>query len=311
MRTGPRRRTAHGTAAAGRSRREPRQRRSPPRRVRGRAAWRAARSAQSPNTSRTVSLNWRTLANPAENATSAIGQVGADQQHPRRVRAMRPGQRERSCAELRGEQPGQVPGGVAQPRGEPWHALALHHAVRDQPHRAGGDVAAQIPLRRSRRGLGQAALAGAVAGLVRGGAGREERDVLRLRRAGGAARPAVDAGRAHRRHELPVEARVPRVDRAIPLVETHGGVGRPGKLMAPLCTSDSRRLAEIGHGSAGSGRCATDGAQGVDPGPETAVPQDSVEEVALPGEVHRHAGAFAPRRRPRRLGWSRPAARWP
>ena len=54
----------------------------------------------SAKTSRTVSLNWRTLAKPAANATSANGEVGRLDQRARRLRALRAGERERPGAEL-------------------------------------------------------------------------------------------------------------------------------------------------------------------------------------------------------------------
>jgi hypothetical protein len=67
--------------------------------------------------------------------------------------------------------------------------------------------------------LGRASLAHAVPGLVRGRARLVERDVRLLGRARGAARTAVDAGRADGRQELPVEPGIGRLDDAVPLVE--------------------------------------------------------------------------------------------
>ena len=54
-------------------------------------------------TSRTVSLNGRMLENPAAKATSPNGSVGRLDQQPGGLRSLRPGQRDRSGAEL-GEQ---------------------------------------------------------------------------------------------------------------------------------------------------------------------------------------------------------------
>jgi hypothetical protein len=145
--------------------------------------------------------------------------VGADEEHARGVRAMRPGEGQGAGPEFRGEQARQMPAGVSEPRGEPRHALAFDDPRGDQPHRPGGRVSAEIPGGRAGRGLRKAALAGAESGLVRGSAGREECDVLGLRRTRRAARAAVDPGRPDGRHELPVEAGVAGTDRAIPLVE--------------------------------------------------------------------------------------------
>ncbi len=148
-------------------------------------------------------------------------QVRADEQQPRGVGAVRAGQGQRAGAELGREQPRQVTRRVAEPRGEPRDSLALDHAVGDQPHGAAGGIPAHVPVRRSGRGLRQAPLACPVARLVGRGARGEERDVRLLRRARGARRAAVDAGGAHRGDELPVEPRVARRDRRVPLREGH------------------------------------------------------------------------------------------
>src|SRR5690606_3886229 len=85
----------------------------------------------------------------------------------------------------------------------------------------GCGIPSKIPVGRARGGLRQAALARAEAGFVGGRAGRVEADVLAFRGARRAARPAVDARRVHGRDELPVEAGVARIDRAVPLIEGH------------------------------------------------------------------------------------------
>ena len=146
-------------------------------------------------------------------------QVGAHEQHAGRLRPVRTAECQRSGAELGGEEPRQVPRGVAEPSREPGDALALDDTVGDEAHGAAGGVAPEIPLGRARRSFRQAALARAVARLVGGGARRIEGHVRRLGSAGRAARPAVDARGAHRRDELAVEARIARVDRAVALVE--------------------------------------------------------------------------------------------
>ena len=143
------------------------------------------------------------------------------EQHPRGLRAVRAGERERPGAELGGEHAGEVPGGVAESRGEAGHALALDDAVGDEPHGPRGEVVAQVPLGGAGHGVGQAALAGPQPGLVRGGGREVEAHVRGLRRHRGAARAAVDAGRVHARDELPVEPRVARAHGTVALGE-HG-----------------------------------------------------------------------------------------
>ena len=115
------------------------------------------------NTSRTVSLNCRMLANPAANATSAIGRSVVSMSSravcARWARARASGPTPSSAD----EQPVQLPLGVAEAGGEARDAGALHLAVGDQPHGAGDDVGAHVPLGRARDGVGPAAAAGAEA----------------------------------------------------------------------------------------------------------------------------------------------------
>src|SRR5258708_40038073 len=61
--------------------------------------------------------------------------------------------------------------------------------------------------------VGPAAFAGAVARFLSLSAGLEECDVLALRRPRGAARPAIDSGRAHSEQERAVERRIAALDR--------------------------------------------------------------------------------------------------
>ena len=144
-----------------------------------------------------------------------VGQVGRLDQHPCGLRPLRPGQRQRPGAELGGEQPGEVARGVADVRGQPVDALAVDDAVGDQPHRAAGGVGGDVPVGAARRGVGQAALAGAVAGGLGGGRARVERDVGERRRARRARGPAVDAGGPDRGVEDAVEPPVARLHRAV------------------------------------------------------------------------------------------------
>ena len=124
------------------------------------------------NTSRTVSLNWRMLGKPAANATSVNGSVGRLDQQAGGLGALGAGERERAGAELGDELAVQVALAEAEPPREAGDALALDHAVADQPHRAADRVGAQVPLRRAGRGVGAAALAGAEAGALGGGGAR-------------------------------------------------------------------------------------------------------------------------------------------
>ena len=187
-RSSSRRRRAPAPAAAASTRPGGRRRRVP-------ATVRAARWACAAYTSRIVSLNCRMLAKPAAKATSANGIVGRLDQDPGGLGATGPGQRERTGAELGGEQPVEVPRGVADPGGEALDAVALDDAVGDQPHRAAGDVGRDVPVRGAGRGVGQAAPAGPEAGGLRGRGGAVEGDVAPGRRGRRAGRPAVDAGR--------------------------------------------------------------------------------------------------------------------
>ena len=75
------------------------------------------------------------------------GHVGAHEEHARGVRAVRSTERERTGAELGGEEAREVTRRVAEPAREARHALAFDDAVGDQAHRPAGHVAPQVPLR--------------------------------------------------------------------------------------------------------------------------------------------------------------------
>src|SRR6202044_188208 len=93
--------------------------------------------------------------------------------------------------------------------------------------------------------FGAAALAGAGGRFFGLSAGLEECDVLAFGGAGGAARPAIDSGRAHGEQELAVESGIAALDR-LPSLFVAGW--RPRRL----------RLARFGHGARhkrGSGVC--------------------------------------------------------
>ena len=151
-------------------------------------------------------------------------QLGRLDQQSRGVGALGAGERERAGAELGDELAVQVAFAEAEPLREPGDAVAVDAAVGDQPHRAADDVGAHVPLRRTRRGVRPAALAGAEAGALRRGRGRQEAHVGALRRDGRAARAAVDPGRRDGGHEPAVEAAVLGADGAVALFEVldHG-----------------------------------------------------------------------------------------
>ena len=160
-------------------------------------------------------------------------------QGPGGVGALRTGQRLRPGADLRDEQPVQLPLAVAELAGQVGHAAAVDDTVADEPHRAGHRVGALAPLGGARGGVRAAAAAGPEPGPLSGCRRRQEPDVVAARGHGRAARPAVDAGRGHGRHEPPVEPRVAAAHGAVAGVGVHHGP-QP----APW---DRQVLAAIGH----------------------------------------------------------------
>ena len=130
------------------------------------------------NTSRTVSLNWRTLEKPAANAMSVIG-IAVVSISTRAVwAALRPGERERPAADLGDEQPVELAGAVAEAAGETGDAFAVDDTVGDQSHRPTDDIGPRFHSGEPGAGVGPAALAGPVAVLLRGGRREEELDVV-------------------------------------------------------------------------------------------------------------------------------------
>ena len=169
-------------------------------------------------TARIVSLNWRMLAKPAANAICANGSVGRLDQHPRGLRPLGAGQRDRTGADLGDELAVQVPLAVAEPAGEPGDALAVDDAVGDQPHRATDEVGPLVPLRRPGRRVGPAPLAGPEPGRLGGRGGR--RRTARSRASASA--PGSSAGSrsrcvVHRGEEPPVEPGVAALHRPVAL----------------------------------------------------------------------------------------------
>ena len=165
-------------------------------------------------------------------------QRGRLDQQPGGVRAVGARERQRARAQLGRQHPVQVPFGVAEPGREAGHAVALHDAVGDQPHGAGGEVGADVPVRRARHRVGQAAAARAVAALLGRARRRQELHVGALGGGRGAGRSAVDPGGPHRGDEVAVEPGVARGDGAVAafLVEQHENDSATGP----------PRLAEIG-----------------------------------------------------------------
>jgi hypothetical protein len=146
-------------------------------------------------------------------------QVGGLDQDPGGLRALRPGQRQRTGAQFGGEHPVQVALGVAELAGQAGHAVPVHHAVADQAHRPAHHIGPDVPFGRSRRGVRPAPAAGPEPATLGGGRAGIEGDVLRFRRAGRAGRPAVDTGGPHSRVEPAVEPLVTAVHRPVAPLE--------------------------------------------------------------------------------------------
>ena len=119
----------------------------------------------------------------------------------------------------------QVAFAVAEPTGEPGDALSFDDTVGDEAHRPRNDVLSHVPLGRSGRGIWSTPLAGPEPVLLRGRCGGEEVDVGPLRRDRRTTRPAVDAGRAHGRHEPSIEALVAALHGDVAVVGIERGHG--------------------------------------------------------------------------------------
>ena len=139
-------------------------------------------------------------------------------EYPSGRRPLCSGDGQRPGAELIGDHPIEVTLAVVQSSGESGDAVPIDHAVADQAHRPGDDVATDVPFRRARRGVGTTSFAGPVAMFVGRRGGREELDVGALRRDRRAARTAVDAGGPHGPDEVTVEARVATRDGPVALL---------------------------------------------------------------------------------------------
>ena len=169
-------------------------------------------------------------------------------QQPRRLRPLRPGQRQRPGTEFGPQLAFHLADAVAEPGGQPRHAAGIDDPVGDQPHGPGDQVRALVPQRGPGGGVRPAPLAGPEAGLLRGRRTRIEPHVLRLGRHHRAARPAVDPGGDDSRVEPAVEAGVLRLD---------GPHAALGIVMHPpsIGPRDGPGLAKMRHGR-GRGRAA-------------------------------------------------------
>ncbi|HRW40021.1 MAG TPA: hypothetical protein P5193_00610 [Microthrixaceae bacterium] len=76
------------------------------------------------------------------------GQVRGLDQGPSGAGALGPCEGQRTGADLGAHQPLHLPGAVAEPTRQSLDPVAVHHAIRDQPHRPGDDIGSGIPLGR-------------------------------------------------------------------------------------------------------------------------------------------------------------------
>src|SRR5262249_39030805 len=135
----------------------------------------------------------------------AHGQPRRLDQDSRGLRPLRPGEGKWAGPEFGRQQAADLALLVAELLRETRHALTVDNAVGDQPHRPGGEVRPDVPLRRAGRGVRAAPLARAEAVLLRGGGRGVEADVLALRRHRRARRAAVNTCRGYGDEEHPVE----------------------------------------------------------------------------------------------------------
>ena len=117
----------------------------------------------------------------------------------------------------------QMSGGHAEPVRQPFHAVAVQGALADEAQRTGHEPRRTEPPVGAGRGFGSAAKTGAESRRLRRGGGGKVANVLVLRCAGRANRPAIDARAGDADEEAAIESRVPRPSRAVTgvLIQLH------------------------------------------------------------------------------------------
>lgn len=75
------------------------------------------------------------------------GEFGGLDEQPSGLGTLRPGQRQRARAEFGEELAFDLAGAVAEAGRESGHAFTVHDTVGDQPHGAGDQIGALVPLR--------------------------------------------------------------------------------------------------------------------------------------------------------------------
>jgi hypothetical protein len=169
-------------------------------------------------------LNRRTLPNPG--CKRDVGQLerGLAEEPLREQELLGLRELDGRHAELGLRDAAQVTVADAERCGEIADPRIRYRVLLDARDRRAGEPARRVDARKSRRPLRPAAQARAVARALRGGGTREKSHVLALRRPDRTDRPAIDAGRGHRREEAPVEAPItgPHCTKTSFCVEQHG-----------------------------------------------------------------------------------------
>ena len=150
-------------------------------------------------------------------------------QYPRGLRALRAGQGKRAGTGLGLQQPLKLSCGVAESGGKPGDTFAVDDAVGDQPHGPGDEVAADVPLGRTRRRVRAAAFTRPEAGTLGGRRSRIKPDIAGERWPDRTAGAAIYPGGQHRGDEPAVEPSVLGLHGPIAAVEVfmHGSTITP------------------------------------------------------------------------------------
>ncbi len=160
------------------------------------------------------------------------------QQHPPRLR-----HRDRRRPDMLAEQPPQLSRADAEPVGKALDISLVEAAGFDQGERARHGVAGAAPEREIGRCFRPAAQAWAKAGLLGRRRGRIERYILEFRGAGGANRPAVDAGGFDAHEQPAIEAGITGRDGAVA-----GGAVHIHHRSIVHCSELVSRFSDIIHG---------------------------------------------------------------